>query len=85
MSRKRIVTYSLCQSLLQLVGMVVKSWGEGSIGKIMAKLMSDAGYDGFYSGHSLRRTGNTRLFQAGVKRKIVKECTGHRSDAIDKY
>ena len=59
--------------------------GEGSIGKIMGKMMAEAGYDGFYSGHSLRRTGSTRLFQAGVQRKIVKECTGHRSDAVDQY
>ena len=56
-----------------------------SIGKIMRKLMAEAGYDGFYSGHSLRRTGSTRLFQAGVQCKIVKECTGHRSDAVDQY
>ena len=27
----------------------------------------------------------TRLFQAGVDRKIVKEFTGHVSDAVDKY
>ena len=59
--------------------------GTNSIGKIIAKLMESAGYEGFYSGHSLRRTGSTRLFQAGVQRKIVKECTGHRSDAVDKY
>ena len=39
----------------------------------------------FFSGHSLRRTGTSRLFQAGVQRKIVKECSGHTSDAVDKY
>ena len=59
--------------------------GEGSIEKIMGKMMAEAGYDGFYSGHSLRITGSTRLFQAGVQRKIVKECTGHRSDVVDQY
>ena len=30
--------------------------GEGSIGKIISKLMESAGYLGFYSGHSLRRS-----------------------------
>ena len=59
--------------------------GEGSIGKIMGKMMTEAGYEGFYSGHSLRHTGSTRLFQAGVQRKIVKECTGHRSNVVYKY
>ena len=32
-----------------------------------------------------RRIGGTRLFQAGIDRKLVKEATGHRSDAVDKY
>ena len=27
----------------------------------------------------------TRLFQAGVDRKLVKEYSGHRSDALDQY
>ena len=33
----------------------------------------------------MRRTGGTRLFQAGVDRKLVKEATGHTSDSIDVY
>ena len=56
-----------------------------SVGKVISKLMSDAGYSGFFSGHSLRRTGGSRLFQAGVQRKLVKECTGHSSDAVNTY
>ena len=59
--------------------------GQNSIGKIIGSLMESAGYQGFFSGHSLRRSGGTRLFQAGVQRKLVKEMTGHTSDAIDKY
>ena len=59
--------------------------GENSIGKVIGALMKDAGYEGFFSGHSLCRSGGTRLFQAGVHRKLVKEVTGHTSDAIDKY
>ena len=47
--------------------------------------MESAGYHGYYTGHSLRRSGTTRLCQAGVAKKLVKECTGHTSDAIDKY
>ena len=59
--------------------------GQNTIGKIIGCLMESAGYEGFFSGHSLRRSGGTRLFQAGVQRKLVKEMTGHTSDAIDKY
>ena len=29
--------------------------------------------------------GAPGLFRAGVDRKLVKECTGHSSDAVDKY
>ena len=59
--------------------------GEKLIAKILPEMMEEAGYKGFYTGHSLRRSGGSRLFQAGVQRKIVKECTGHTSDAVDKY
>ena len=58
---------------------------ENAIGKVIGKLMADAGYKGFFSGHSLRRTGGSRLFQVGVQQKLVKECTGHSSDAVDAY
>ena len=59
--------------------------GVKAIGKIIPELMRSAGYKGYYTGHSLRRTGTTRLAQAGVAKKIVKECTGHTSDAVDRY
>ena len=39
----------------------------------------------FFSNHSLRHTSTTRLFQAGVDRKVIKEFTGHVSNAVDKY
>ena len=59
--------------------------GEKSIAKILPEMMEEAGYKGYYTGHSLRRSGGSRLFQAGVQRKLVKECTGHASDAVDSY
>ena len=36
--------------------------------------------DGFLTNHSLRRTSTSRLFQAGIDRKLVKEYSGYRSD-----
>ena len=59
--------------------------GEKSIGKIIPDLMESAGVKGYFTGHSLRRSGGSRLFQAGVDRKLVMETTGHTSDAVDKY
>ena len=59
--------------------------GENSLGKVIATMMSAADIAGYFTNHSARRTGGTRLFRAGVERKLVKECTGHSSDAVDKY
>ena len=59
--------------------------GQNKIGKVVKTLMKDAGITGFFTNHSARRTGGTRLFRAGVQRKLVKETTGHSSDAVDKY
>ena len=55
------------------------------IGKIIPDLRKSAGYKGYFTGHSLRWTWGSRLFQAGVQRKLVKETTGHSSDAMDAY
>ena len=59
--------------------------GLNTLKKTIGQLLKNAKLDGYFTNHSLRRTGTTRLFQAGVDRKLLKEFTGHRSDAVDKY
>ena len=59
--------------------------GQNTIGKVVKELMNDGEIPGFFTNHSTHRTGSTRLFRAGVQCKLVKETTGHKSDAIDKY
>ena len=59
--------------------------GANKIKEVVKDLLSSAEIDGYFTNHSLRRSGGTRLFQAGVDRKLVKEVTGHRSDAVDCY
>ena len=59
--------------------------GENSLVKVIQVLMKEAKIEGFFTNHSLQRSGGTRLFNASVYRKLVKEATGHKSDAIDKY
>ena len=59
--------------------------GIHSIAKVVKTLMEEGNIPGFFTNHSTRRTGGTRLFRAGVPRKLVKEVTGHASDAVDKY
>ena len=51
----------------------------------MSDITDRAKIEVFFTNHSLRRSGISRLFQAGVDRKLVKESTGHSSDAVDKY
>ena len=59
--------------------------GVNAIKKVVGEMLKDVKLDGFFSNHSLRRSGTTRLFQAGVDRKIVKEYTRHVSNAVDQY
>ena len=59
--------------------------GQNTIAKVVQNLMKEAGIPGFFTNHSTRHTSGTRLFRAGVDRKLVKEATGHASDAVDKY
>ena len=56
--------------------------GQQSISKVIKKLMEEGDIQGYFTNHSAHRTGGTCLFQAGVDRKLVKEATGHTSDAI---
>ena len=59
--------------------------GINTLRKTVSTLLKDAGLDGFFTNHSLRRTCATRLFQTGADTKLVKEITGHISDAVHKY
>ena len=59
--------------------------GENSIAKVVKEIMKEAKIEGFFTNHSLRRSGGTQLFNAGINRKLVKEATGHKSDAVDAY
>ena len=59
--------------------------GVNSIRNVVTELFKKANVDGFFTNHSLHRTGTTRLFREGIDRKLVKEFTRHVSDAIDQY
>ena len=59
--------------------------GLNTLCKTVGQMLKDANLDGYFTNHSLRRTGTTRLFHAGIDRKLVKEYSAHRSDAVDQY
>ena len=59
--------------------------GAHTIGKVVSAIMTHANIPGFFTNHSLRLSGGTRLFRGGIDRKLVKECTGYCSDDVDTY
>ncbi len=48
-------------------------------------LVLAAGLPGKFMNHSLRASAATRLYQGGVPEKLIKEVTGHRSEAVRDY
>ena len=56
-----------------------------TLSKTVKELLKIAKLEGFFTNHSLRHSGTTRLFQQGVNKKLVKEFMGHVSDAVDQY
>ena len=53
--------------------------------KFMDSMCSEAGIQEKKTNHSLRATGATALFNAGVPEKVIREVTGHRSNALLTY
>lgn len=59
--------------------------GINKVRSVVKEMLKDAGLDGFFTNYSLHRTAATCLFQAGQNVKLIKEITGHVSDAVEKY
>ena len=60
--------------------------GRNKLATITHEMCKKAGIGGNKTNHSLRATGATELYLAGVPEKIIQERTGHRSlDALRRY
>ena len=59
--------------------------GHNTLAGMVKTIMTEAGFSGNYTNHSLRVTTVTRLFEEGQDVKVVREQTGHRSDALLAY
>ncbi len=59
--------------------------GINAVAKVVNTLMTRAGIPGRFTNHSLRVTAATRKFNTSVKEQVVKEHTGHKSDAVCAY
>ncbi len=64
---------------------VNKPIGINSLSKTVSRLMFDSRFSGCFTNHSLRVSAATHMFQSRVKEQIVKEKTGHCSDAVRVY
>ena len=60
--------------------------GKNHLGKMVKDMCSQAKIEGKKTNHSLRASGITTLFQAGVSEKVIQDRSGHRSlDGLRKY
>ena len=59
--------------------------GKNTLAKYIQTMMEGAVIPGHFRNHSTRKSTCTRLFQKGVDPQLIKEQTGHKSDAIMRY
>ncbi len=62
-----------------------KPLGVNTITKTVKNLMAEIGKFGHFTNHSLRVLAVTRMYSEGVDEQVLKERTGHRSDAVRSY
>ena len=58
--------------------------GKAKLGAFMESICAEAGVSK-KTNHSLRATGATALYNAGVPDKLIRDVTGHRSNALHLY
>ncbi len=59
--------------------------GREKLNMYMATMCKEAGISEKKANHSLRATGASALFNAGVPDKFIRDVTGHRSNALQLY
>ena len=59
--------------------------GHNKLADFTKIMMAEAGVKGHFTNHSLRVTTATRMFQAGLPEQLIKQQTGHKSEAVRTY
>ena len=62
-----------------------KPVGVNSLKKVVSNMFKEAGIEGRYTNHSLHATTATRMYEKGIDEQLIKEVTGHKSDAVRIY
>ena len=60
-------------------------YGKNKVGSTVRKVCELAKIKGKFTNHSLRATSASRMFQANIPEKVIKEVTGHRSECVRVY
>ena len=60
-------------------------FGLNKIKQTVKEILKSVELDVFFTNHSLRCTGITRLFYAGLDQKLVKEYSWYHSDTLGQY
>ena len=47
---------------------------------LFKKILAKAGFEGYYTNHSLRRSCATKLYDNDISEQVIQETTGHQSD-----
>ena len=61
------------------------SIGRDKLAKFLEQMCLEAGISEKKTNHCLRATGTSALFNAGVPEKLIRDVTGHRSNALQLY
>ena len=60
-------------------------FGENKLRSFVKDLCNKAGIPGFYTNHSLKATGCTRMYNNNVEEQVIQEISGHRSLSVRSY
>ena len=71
--------FNLFQTLTVIFGSLQHHVVITQLQKVVPGLMKKAGYDGYFTNHSLRASVTIHLFDSGVDEQLIMSCTGHSS------
>ena len=60
-------------------------YGNHRVTSTVKKMCANAGFVGKYTNHSLRATSASRMFANDIPEQVIKEITGHHSEAVRTY
>ena len=60
-------------------------FAKNTLGEYLQKIMEKGDIEGHFQNHSLPKATTTQLFEQGMDPQLIKEVTGHKSNAVMLY